>query len=73
MYRIIIIFFIILLLQLHVVKSKQTLEFFKKVCKKPQSCDPKFVADTLNDMHKRIPTCRKTSLLWQRSTTQYPG
>ncbi len=76
MYRIIIIFFIILLLQLHVVKSKQTLEFFKKVCKKPQSCDPKFVADTLNHMHKRIDKLGirvKTDILGLRSNARIPA
>jgi len=36
------------------VKSKQTFEFFKKVCKKPKPCDPKFVSDTLNSMHRKL-------------------
>ena len=76
MYRIIIIFFIILFLQLHVVKSKQTLEFFKKVCKKPKSCDPKFVADTLNNMHKRIDKLGvrvKTDILGLRPNARIPA
>jgi len=54
MYRIIIIFFLTLFLQLHMVKSKKTFEFFKKVCKKTKPCDPLFVSDTLNSMRKKI-------------------
>ncbi len=54
MYRIIIIFFLTLFLQLHMVKSKNTFEFFKKVCKKTKPCDPVFVSDTLNSMRKKI-------------------
>ena len=54
MYRIIVIFFVVLLLQLHVVKSKKTFEFFRKACKKNKSCDAKFISNTLNNINKRI-------------------
>ena len=51
MYRFIIINFIILLVILYIVKSKETFEFFKNACKK---CDDEFIAKTLVNMKTRI-------------------
>lgn len=51
MYRFIIINFIILLVILYIVKSKETFEFFKNACKK---CDDEFIAKTLINMKTRI-------------------
>ena len=69
MYSFIIINFLILLILLYIVKSKETFEFFKNSCKK--ACDGKFIANTLVNMNARIDQLQnkvKTDVLGLKKT-----
>ncbi len=53
MYRVIIILFLLLIIQLHVVKSKKTFEYFRKICSN-KTCDKKFISYTINHLNNRV-------------------
>lgn len=53
MYRVIIILFLLLIIQLHIVKSKKTFEYFRKICSN-KTCDKKFISYTINHLNNRI-------------------